>query len=155
MQRHGSVGRLPGAAHLVLVAGVAHLDPASAVFEAMLEGWAVQQRTRFLKVHTVDGRLDLVRRFATFSNEYPWQWLPGEVEAFFDQLRSGARPIAVSTARSYQNVLRMFCNYVTDSRYGWPAVCVERLGWRRRRCCTSGTRSRMSASTRASRVGGR
>jgi TIR domain len=29
---------LPGAAHLVLVAGVAHLDPASAVFEAMLEG---------------------------------------------------------------------------------------------------------------------
>jgi integrase/recombinase XerD len=29
----------PGAAHLVLVDGVAHLDPTSAVFEAMLDGW--------------------------------------------------------------------------------------------------------------------
>ncbi len=119
---------LPGAAHLVLVGGVAHLDPASAVFEGMLEGWAVQQRSRFLKAQTVDGRVDLVRRFAAFSNEYPWQWLPGEVEAFFDQLRAGARPIAVSTARNYQNVLRMFCDYVTDPRYGWPAACVERFG---------------------------
>jgi len=119
---------LPGAAHLVLVAGVAHLDPASAVFEAMLEGWAVQQRTRFLKAQTVDGRVDLVRRFAAFSNEYPWQWLPGEVEAFFGDMRSGTRPIAVSTARNYQNVLRMFCDYVTDARYGWPAACVERFG---------------------------
>jgi hypothetical protein len=30
---------LAGAAHLVLTDGVVHLDPASAAFEAMLEGW--------------------------------------------------------------------------------------------------------------------
>jgi hypothetical protein len=39
---------LPGAAHLMLVDGVSYLDPASAVLEAMLEGWARQQRTRGL-----------------------------------------------------------------------------------------------------------
>lgn len=35
---------LPGAAYLMLADGVAHLDPASAVFEAILEGWAAQQQ---------------------------------------------------------------------------------------------------------------
>ena len=43
------VAGLPGAARLMLADGVVHLDPASAVFEAMLEGWAMQQRARFLK----------------------------------------------------------------------------------------------------------
>lgn len=56
---------LPGAAHLVLADGVVHLDPAAAVFEAMLEGWTRQQRTRFLKRDsTIKPRLSLVRRFA-------------------------------------------------------------------------------------------
>jgi hypothetical protein len=31
-----------------MAAGVACLDPAPAVFEAMLAGWEAQQRTRFL-----------------------------------------------------------------------------------------------------------
>jgi integrase/recombinase XerD len=65
---------LPGAAHLALADGVVHLDPASAVFEAMLEGWATQQRARFLKANTIGPRLELVRRFAAFTNQYPWQW---------------------------------------------------------------------------------
>jgi integrase/recombinase XerD len=55
----------------MLAAGVAHLDPASAVFEAMLAGWATQQRARFLKDSTVGPRLELVRRFAAFTNQYP------------------------------------------------------------------------------------
>ena len=45
-----------------------YLDPAMAVFEAMLEGWATQQRARLLKAHTVEPRVRLVRRFAAFSN---------------------------------------------------------------------------------------
>ena len=80
---------LPGAAHLVLAEGVVHLDPASAVFEAMLEGWARQQRTRFLKWDsTIKPRLSLVRRLATFSNQYPWEVLacPSEDHA---PLRAG------------------------------------------------------------------
>jgi len=120
--------RLPGSAGLVLHEGVAHLDPAAAVFEAMLEGWAVQQRARCLKPATIRGRLELVCRLATFANQYPWQWQAAEVEAFVDHLRAGSRPIAMSTVRGYQTVLRLFLDYVTDRRYGWAAVCVERFG---------------------------
>ncbi|MFE2874198.1 hypothetical protein ACFXG6_07545 [Streptomyces roseus] len=39
---------LPGSVRLVLPQGVVHLDPEPAVFDAMLEGWARQQRSRFL-----------------------------------------------------------------------------------------------------------
>ncbi len=125
----GRAADLPGAAHLVLAAGVLHLDPASAVFEAMLEGWARQQRTRFLKQDsTIKPRLSLVRRLATFSNQYPWQWAPAEVEAFFDHLRARNPNFTVSTARQYQNSLRMFCDFICDARYGWLATCQERFG---------------------------
>jgi hypothetical protein len=36
---------LDGAAHRVLDAGVMHLDPATAVFDAMLAGWKRQQQS--------------------------------------------------------------------------------------------------------------
>lgn len=115
---------LPGAAQGSLVDGVVHLDPASAVFEAMLQGWATQQRARFLKeAATIQPRLDLVRRLARFTNQYPWQWDPAEAEAFFVSLS-----VAPSTARIYQHHLRLFCDYVTDARYGWPAKCVDQFG---------------------------
>ncbi|MEO3925833.1 tyrosine-type recombinase/integrase [Micromonosporaceae bacterium B7E4] len=65
---------------------------------------------------------------SSFSNQYPWQWRPAEVEAFFDHLRSGPRPIVVSTARGYQTTLRLFMEYVTDARYSWPMVCYQRFG---------------------------
>jgi integrase len=121
---------MPGAAHLVLADGVVHLDPEPAVLEAMLAGWALQQRTRFLRESTIYPRIALVRRLARFTNEYPWQWEPAELEAFFDDLRTRrpGRPLAVSTARNYQNDLRLFFDYITDTRYGWPSTCKERFG---------------------------
>jgi len=70
----------------------------------MLEGWATQQRARFLKDNTIGPRLELVRRFAVFTNQYPWQWEPAEAEAFITR-----SPVAVSTARNYQNTLRRLC----------------------------------------------
>ncbi len=73
---------------MALVGGVVHLDPAPAVFEAMLQGWATQQRARFLKEGgTIQPRLDLVRRLARFTNQYPWQWDPAEAEAFLRRYR--------------------------------------------------------------------
>jgi len=107
----------------MLADGVLHLDPASAVFEAMLAGWATQQRARFLKVNTIEPRLELVRRFAAFTNQYPWQWEPAEAEEFIT-----SSPVAVSTARNYQNTLRLFCGYASDARYGWAARCLEQFG---------------------------
>ncbi|MGN5381008.1 hypothetical protein ACQ4WX_39290 [Streptomyces lasalocidi] len=115
-------GDLAGSVRLELVEGVALLDPATAVFEAMLSGWARQQRARFLQEsQTIAPRTALVRRFAAFSGQYPWEWQPSEAEAFISHLRSAAdRPVAVSTARGYEVVLRLFCAFVTDPRYGWP-----------------------------------
>ena len=125
----GRAADLPGAAHLVLADGVVHLDPAPAVFEAMLEGWARQQRTRFLKPDsTIKPRLSLVRRFAAFTGQYPWEWEPAEVEAFFDHIRVKNPAFTVSTGRQYQNSLRMFMDFICDARYGWHATCVERFG---------------------------
>jgi integrase/recombinase XerD len=125
----GRVADLSGAAHLVMAQGVVHLDPATAVFEGMLEGWARQQRTRFLKWDsTIKPRLSLVRRLAQFSNQYPWEWQPAEVEAFFDNVRANNPNFTVSTARQYQNSLRMFCDFICDARYGWLTTCQDRFG---------------------------
>lgn len=125
------VAGLPGSAGLELVDGVVHLDPAAAVFEAMLAGWARQMRSRFLKEKgTIAPRVALVRRFAEFTSEYPWQWDPAGGEEFIASLRSSVRgqPIVVSTARGYEHALRLFMEFVTDRRYGWVAACVERFG---------------------------
>jgi hypothetical protein len=119
---------LPGAAHLVLAEGVVHLDEAAAVFQAMLDGWARQQRSRLLADETVRGRLELVRRFQAFTGEYPWQWTPGDVEDYTARLLSGDRPRAHSTIRNYHNALELFCEYVTDPRYDWTAECLARFG---------------------------
>ncbi len=131
MQQEAAVGQrvdLPGAVHLVLDATVAHFDPAAAVFAAMLEGWSRQQQSRFLRPATIRARLDLIRRFAAFTNQYPWEWTPGEVEAFTSELASGASPRAASTVRAYQLTVRLFCEFVTDARYGWPVECERRFG---------------------------
>jgi len=119
---------LPGAAHLVLAADVAYLEPETAAFTAMVDGWALQQRTRFLKPATISSRLTLGRRVAAFTNEYPWRWQAPDVEGFIDGCRNQAQPIVPSTGRLYEQTLRMFLDYATDPRYGWPATCLERFG---------------------------
>jgi integrase len=121
---------LPGTARLFLVEGVIHLDPQRAVFEAMMEGWVRQQRSRFLKESTIEPRLGLVRRLSEFTNAYPWDWQPADGEAFIEHLRSANRdrPIAMSTGRAYETALALFMEFVIDRRYGWAEVCLERFG---------------------------
>ncbi|MFE3227907.1 tyrosine-type recombinase/integrase [Nocardia sp. NPDC059228] len=118
----------PGSARLVLADNVVHLDPAPAVFEAMLEGWRRQQSARFMKTSTIDPRLRLIRRVKDFTGLYPWQWTPAEGEAFIDHLRSGDDPRALSTLRGYEVTIGLFLEFLLDSRYGWARVCDERFG---------------------------
>jgi hypothetical protein len=103
---------LPGCARLELAQGVVPLKPEEAVFEAMLAGWARQQQTRFLREDsTIAPRAALVRRLAEFTGQYPWEWQPAEAEAFVSHLRSGERPVRVSTVRGVRgraaDVLRL------------------------------------------------
>lgn len=104
------------------------LDPERAIFDAMLDGWGSQQKARFLKAPTIAARERLVRRFADFTDLYPWQWTPVEAEAWISELRSGTKPLRVSTLRGYEIDIRMFCEYLTDTRYPWRAECEERFG---------------------------
>jgi integrase len=97
----------------------------------MLTGWVRQQQTRFLSEQgTIKPRVALVRRLAEFTNAYPWEWTPSDVEAFFSQLRSssGRKPIEMSTGRGYTQTPSVFMEYITDRRYGWPEECLERFG---------------------------
>ena len=114
--------------HLVRPTNVRALDPAPVMFEAMLEGWSRQQRSRLLAEKTVKDRLRLVRRFAEYTNTYPWQWTPEDVEAYFAAQFTKDPPAAHSTVRGQQNDLEMFCTFITDSRYGWSAACLEEFG---------------------------
>lgn len=62
---------LAGSAATVLARNVRHLEPEASAFAAMLHGWDLQQRPRFLKGSTIATRRDMVRRFGRFTNEYP------------------------------------------------------------------------------------
>jgi integrase len=121
-------GEFPGSARLLLVPGVVHLKEPAAVFEAMVTGWSRQQQSRQLGEGTVRSRERLIRRFQEFCDSYPWQWTPADVEDFTVSLTSGAERRAVSTIRGYHLTLRLFCDYITDSRYEWPTQCHDRFG---------------------------
>ena len=95
---------IPGSAGLVLIAGVAHLNEESAVFEAMLTGWGRQQASRLLGEKTIGDRVRVVRRFTEFAESYPWAWGPGDVEDFTVSLAS--RPSRRSSTRSSQPATR-------------------------------------------------
>lgn len=99
-------------------------DPERVTFEAMQAGWVTQQRSRQLKESTIQGRMAVVRRFAEYSNLYPWQWTPAEFEAFVTSL-AGARP---STIRGYQAALRIFLEYAASPDYEWVSRCVDEFG---------------------------
>lgn len=118
---------LAGAAHLELVSGVVQLRPEDAIVEAMLRGWRAQQTARGLREDTLFGREQLVRRFVEFTNEYPWNWLPGHVEEFTVSLIAERR-LAPSTVRNYQVGLRLFSEFLVDARYGWVAACEKAFG---------------------------
>ena len=119
---------VPGSAGLVLVEGVVHLDEAAAVFEAMLEGWSRQQKSRLLGDSTIDARVALLRRFGEFAESYPWAWTPGDLEDFTVSLVSGSGRLAPSTIRGYHLTVKMFCDYLTDGRYEWARECRDRFG---------------------------
>ena len=121
------LSQFQGSSRLALVDGVVHLDEERAVFEAMLTGWERQQRSRMLGEATVRSRERLIRRFTEFAECYPWEWMPSDVEDFTVSLTSGPDRLALSTIRGYHLALRMFCDYLTDSRYEWARQCRDRF----------------------------
>jgi integrase/recombinase XerC len=120
-------GDLAGSARLVLVQGPALLHPERTVFDAMLAGWRAQQRSRLLAESTVLWRERIVRRFAEFTNGFPWSWTASDVEDWTSSLLS-RNGHSHTTIRSYQGAVACFLDYVVDARYGWAAECEARFG---------------------------
>ncbi|MFC8536808.1 tyrosine-type recombinase/integrase [Streptomyces sp. NPDC057249] len=113
---------------MVLVDGVALLHPQDAVFDAMLEGWARQQRGgRHLQPKTISDRQAIVRRFLEITNGYPWTWTAAHLDEWMADLVS-TEAFAASTIRNYQTAIRLFCDYITSPYYEWPDVCETRFG---------------------------
>ncbi len=77
--------------------------------------------------HLAGVRERLVRRFAEFTNEYPWRWTPSHVDEW-SQSPTGERHLAPSTIRAYQGSLRLFNEFLCDSRYGWALACEASFG---------------------------
>lgn len=119
---------VPGSAGSMLSAGVRFLDEPASVFNAMIEGWERQQASRRLRSTTIAARSKLVRRFQAFTDEYPWNWTPADVEDFTVSLTSGGQQLSTGTIRGYQLSLRLFIDFVTDRRYDWIAECERRFG---------------------------
>jgi hypothetical protein len=104
------------------------------VFEAMLEGWERQQKSRFLSEDgTITPRFGGVHRGAGVG------WTSGD--AVDDPV--------VSRGLGY------VLEFVTDTRYGWLAECEQRFGQFPVQIAIGGTPWRMWSTTRASRGGGR
>lgn len=123
-----------GSAALTLVAGVRHLDPRRALFEAMLTGWTRQQQARMLADSSIGANVAAVRRFAEFTNDYPWAWSLADVDEFWAELRSCG--FALATLRAYQVRLRGFCDFITDPVYGWAQECLQQFGTHPVQVCT-------------------
>ncbi|MFL6119668.1 tyrosine-type recombinase/integrase [Actinophytocola sp.] len=117
-----------GSARLELASGVALLHPEDAVLDAMLAGWAKQQRGgRRLQPKTIRDREAVVRRFVVFAEAYPWEWTAGQVDEFMTALIAEEGK-AESTIRGYQVALRLFCDFITSPHYRWVEACEERFG---------------------------
>ncbi|MGH2755276.1 MAG: tyrosine-type recombinase/integrase [Actinomycetota bacterium] len=115
-----------GAARLSLVDGATLLHPEESVFAGMLDGWERQQRSRLLRASTIRNRAGTVRSFASFTNDYPWNWSPSDVEEWSTHLLGNG--CARSTLRNYHQLLALFMSYLIDARYGWVTECEERFG---------------------------
>jgi site-specific recombinase XerD len=100
---------------------------AGSTFEAMLDAWRDQQLSRCLNERTIAARERVVRRFRLHSGVWPWQWLPGHLEAWTGELR-GDDHRAHSTIRSYQMAVGAFCDFVCDPAYGWAPSCLAQFG---------------------------
>lgn len=122
------IGDPAGSARLELVDGVVLLHEEDAVLEAMLSGWAKQQRGgRRLQADTIESRARDVRAFVRFSNEYPWHWTAAHMDEWTTHLASELGR-ARSTMRNYQGSVRLFCDYLTSPHYQWPGECEKRFG---------------------------
>jgi len=121
-----SAARPVGVAARVFGVGVQPLRMPEAVFDAMLDGWRVQQASRHLEPGTIKSRVDVVNRAVRHVGEWPWEWTPAAVEEFIVDVAGNG--LTRSTIRGYQGTLKVFLDYVCDARSPWSELCELEFG---------------------------
>jgi hypothetical protein len=121
-------GALEAALDRLFGDGVRPLRLEEAIFEAMLDGWARQQRSRLLREATIRSGVRLVRRVANAAERWPWEWTAADLEDFISDLASAPYDRRPATLRNYQSQLRGFLEYLVDERYAWRLVCAGCFG---------------------------
>lgn len=96
-------------------------------FSEILTGWKRAQLARNFSDRTIARRLRSVMRFADFTGRYPWEWTPSMADEYVAHLR-GVKNLSLSTARSYQSDIALFCAYASSSSYEWNANCERMYG---------------------------
>lgn len=117
-------GALEAALDRLFGDGVRPLRLEEAVFEAMLEGWARQQRSRMLREATIRSGVRLMHRVRASAERWPWEWAAEDPEDFISDLASAPHFRRPATLRNYQSQLRGFLAYLVDERYPWQLVCA-------------------------------
>jgi integrase/recombinase XerC len=126
--RDGSGDDVEDALDRLFGVGVRPLRIDEAVFEAMLDGWARQQRSRMLREATIRSGVALVARVREASERWPWEWAAEDLEEFFSELASAPYERRPATLRNYQSQLRGFLAFLVDERYAWRRVCAGVFG---------------------------
>jgi site-specific recombinase XerD len=108
--------------------GVRPLCAEDAVFSAMLEGWARQQRSRLLREATIGSGVRLVERVRAGAERWPWEWRAEDLEDFISDLASAPYHRRPATLRNYQSQLRGFLAFLVDDRYDWKVICKGCFG---------------------------
>jgi len=117
-----------GASSLHIAAGVAFLDEGNSVFEAMLDGWSMQQRGgRNLREKSIRSAVLRVRDFQRFCGEWPWEWTAGSMDEWTSHLVA-VKHLRPSTIRVYQYAIKAFCDFLCSEHYGWANECMQRFG---------------------------
>jgi integrase/recombinase XerC len=95
-----------------------------AVFEAMLRGSAAAADE---PPAVIEQRESHVRWFGKFTNDWPCSWTPTDVEDWTARCGRAGRG-RIRPCGGYQNAVGLFCDYLTDTRYGWAEQCERRFG---------------------------
>jgi site-specific recombinase XerD len=66
-------------------------------------------------------------RLCDSSGKYPWEWTTTDADEFFADLRS-VNNLSISSVRSYQTDIRMFCAFATSPVYDWNEQCGRLFG---------------------------
>jgi integrase/recombinase XerD len=125
---------LPGGAPLRLLRADTRLLRADEqVWSEMLEGWRASLLARNSAVSTIRNYVRVLTDFQTVCTDYPWRWSPADVGDYVTVLHARAHErratqAAKSTVRGYLMVIRSFCSFLCEPRYGWAELCHRLFG---------------------------